>query len=827
MNLLRILLSLILFVPQSLFAAVVVAPVRTTSINTGLGAIGAGISAAAPASGLSGAAQLTQGPVLSYPTTFRGMSATYKVAEKNYLTAIEKVMAIPADQRTFANTVKPLSEADARFQEDIVGASFMTDVSPDPKVRRMGDAIDRRTSRLGIGLAARQDIFQAYKDVAAKGEQLFGEDKKLLEETIRGYERSGMGLPQAQRDRLNAIRQKLSDLSQAFSKNLREVNDKLEVDPSQLAGLPQSYIDGLEKTPDGKVKVGLDYPSYGPFMDLAKDSELRRQLYMKYGSRAAGQNLPILTEVLKLRQELAKVLGYQSYAHYAIEDRMAKTPDRVQSFLTRLKDLLQGGAKAEEARMVEEKRRDDPAAASVPAWDRAFYATRLQKRLYDLDDEEVRQYFPADTVVEGTLQVYQNLLGLRFNEVPAQGWSPDVRLFRIEDAATGRQIGHFFLDLYPRPGKYNHMAAFSLLQGRELPDGSYRQPVSAMVGNFTKATPGQPSLLLHSEVETFFHEFGHLMHQTLTQARYTEFSGSRVARDFVEAPSQMLENFVWQPAVLARLSGHWKDTSQKLPKALLDKMLAAKNFNRAKAELGQVALATLDLVYNVMTGPVDPMTVMARIWQDLGLPAPVPGTAFPANFGHLMGYAAGYYGYLWSRVYAQDIFSRFEAEGIDNPAVGRSYRKEILQTGSSRDEAESLKAFLGREPNEEAFLKYLGLEPEKPSPALVEEKMAEPAKTAIKEALTSMKDRLLPLAGKVQLRFESHYNPRNPLVLVQAANGRRSMFYLHEARELLWKARFSWRDPRTWLPRLAADPDTMDLGRQVEAAVSFAELLAR
>ncbi|MCX5794115.1 MAG: Zn-dependent oligopeptidase [Elusimicrobia bacterium] len=716
MNLLRVLLSLILFIPPSLWAAgAVVAPVQTAGVNAGLGSLAAGINTASPSSGLSGASVLTGVPVLSYPTTYRGMAAAYKVAEKDYLQAIEKVMAIPADQRGFANTVQPLSEADARFQEATVGPSFMTDVSQDPKVRRMADAIDRRSSRLGIGLAARQDIYQAYKDVAARGEQLTGEDKKLLEETLRGYERSGMGLPQDQRDRLNQIRQRLSDLSQAFSKNLREVNDKLEVDPSQLAGLPQSYIDGLEKTPDGKVKIGLDYPSYGPFMDLAQNSDLRRQLYMKYANRAAVENMPILTEVLQLRRELAGVLGYKSYAHYAIEDRMAKTPDRVQSFLTRLKDLLQGPAKAEEARMLEEKRADDPAAQSIPAWDRGYYAVKLQKRLYDLDDEEVRQYFPVDTVVEGTMKVYQNLLGVRFTEVPAQAWSSDVRLFKITDAATGRQIGHFFLDLYPRAGKYEHMAAFSLLQGRELPDGSYRQPVSAMVGNFTKATPNQPSLLLHSEVETFFHEFGHLMHQTLTQARYTDFSGSRVARDFVEAPSQMLENFVWQPSVLAQLSGHWQNPSQKLPQALLDKMIAAKNFNHAKAELGQVALATLDLVYNLMTGPVDPMAVMEAIWKDLGLPAPVPGTHFPASFGHLMGYAAGYYGYLWSRVYAQDIFSRFEKEGIDNPAVGRSYRKEILQTGSSRDEAESLKAFLGREPDEEAFLRYLGFPTQQPA----------------------------------------------------------------------------------------------------------------
>ncbi|MCX5789433.1 MAG: Zn-dependent oligopeptidase [Elusimicrobia bacterium] len=707
---LRTLVS-ILLLPSCLWAQTVAPTLQTPAGASSLGGVAAAAGAAATPSAIAVPSSISQAPVLSYPTTFRGMAATYKAAEHDYVSAIDKVLAIPAEQRTFANTARPLADADARFSEATTGASFMADVSPDARVRRMAEAIDRRQSRLGIQLADRQDLYQAYKDAAAKGEALTGEDKKLLEETLLGYQRRGMGLSREQRDRLNAIRRRLSDLSQSFEKNLREVNDALEIDPSRLAGLPQSYIDGLERTPEGKVKVGLDYPTYNPFMDLAKDSDLRRQLYLKFANRAGDKNMPILGEVLSLRREMAGMLGYKSYAHFAIEDRMAKTPERVQSFLGRLKDLLQGPAKAEEARMLEEKRRDDDAAQKVDAWDRAYYAVRLQKRLYDLDDEEVRQYFPVDTVVEGTLRVYQDLLGVRFTEKPAQGWSKDVRLFEIDDAATGKRIGHFFLDLYPRPGKYEHMAAFSLIRGHELPDGSYRQPVSAMVGNFTKATPNQPSLLLHSEVETFFHEFGHLMHQTLTQARYMDFSGSSVARDFVEAPSQMLENFVWQPAILAKLSGHWQDPSRKLPPELLAKMLAARNFNRAKAELGQVALSMLDMVYNLE--PVEPMAAMERIWAELGLPAPVPGTHFPATFGHLMGYAAGYYGYLWSRVYAQDIFSRFEKEGIDSPAVGMSYRKEILQTGSSREEAESLKAFLGREPDEEAFLRYLGL----PAPA--------------------------------------------------------------------------------------------------------------
>ncbi|HAM35784.1 MAG TPA: hypothetical protein DEB40_06400 [Elusimicrobia bacterium] len=702
------LVSLLFWIPATAWSQTRVAPIKAPVGIPGLAAAGAGGESA------SGAAQLGAAPVLSYPTAFRGMSAAYKAAEARYLSSIDAVLSIPRSERTFSNTAQALAHADAAFSEATTGPSFMTAVSPDKRVRRMAEAIDRRMSGLGIRLADRQDIYEAYKDVAAKGEPLTGEDKRLLEKTLLGYQRRGMGLSQQQRDKLNAIRKRLSDLAQAFEKNLREVDDGIEVEPSRLEGLPQAYIDGLPRTADGKVKIGLDYPSYRPFMELAKDSSLRRELHIKFDNRAAEKNLPILTEVLALRKEMSGMLGYQSFAHYAIEERMAKTPERVAAFLQRIKDLLAGPAKAEEERLLSEMRREEPSAASVPNWDRGYYAGKLQKRLYDLDNEEVRQYFPVDQVVAGTMEVYQNLLGLRFEEVAAQAWSPDVRLFEISDAPTGRRIGHFFLDLYPRPGKYQHMAAFPLISGRELPDGSYRQPVSAMVGNFTKATGNQPSLLLHSEVETFFHEFGHLMHQTLTQARYEEFSGSRVARDFVETLSQMAENFVWQPAVLDKLSGHWQDPSRKLPPELLAKMLSARNFNMAMFELRQIGLASLDLAYHTLAGTIDPMAVYERVWAELGLPAPTPGTHFPAAFGHLMGYAAGYYGYLWSRVYAQDIFARFEREGIDNPAVGMSYRREFLETGSSREEELSLRAFLGREPNEEAFLRYLGLAASEP-----------------------------------------------------------------------------------------------------------------
>ena len=311
------------------------------------------------------------------------------------------------------------------------------------------------------------------------------------------------------------------------------------------------------------------------------------------------------------------------------------------------------------------------------------------------------------------LGVYQKLLGLKFRKIEdAQPWHPDVKLYEITDAAGGEPIAYFYMDLFPREGKYKHAAAFSLLTGRALPDGHYQRPVSSIVANFNKPAKDRPSLLTHDEVETFFHEFGHIMHQTLTKARFSRFAGSATARDFVEAPSQMLENWVWDASVLQSLSGHYQDRSKKLPKEFLDKMLAAKNVNSGLVNLRQLLFGSVDQNYHG-TPPSDTTATYARLARDITMIPTSEGTHPEASFGHLMGYDAGYYGYLWSKVYAEDMFSKFKAEGVLNPVLGRRYRTEILERGSSRDEMDSLKAFLGREPNEDAFLESIGLKPGK------------------------------------------------------------------------------------------------------------------
>jgi len=311
-------------------------------------------------------------------------------------------------------------------------------------------------------------------------------------------------------------------------------------------------------------------------------------------------------------------------------------------------------------------------------------------------------------VLAGLFDVMQTLLGVRFEPIePANAWHPDVKLFRVLNAVDGREIAHFYMDLFPRPNKYGHAAAFTLRGGRRLRDGSYQQPVSAIVANFTKPSSTQPSLLRHSEVETLFHEFGHILHQTLTTAERLRFSGTRTERDFVEAPSQMLEHWVWRPEVLAGFSRH-VETGEPLPKALLDSMIAAKNLDSGVFTTRQLYFGELDFAYHSGGRHKDTTAIAAELHSITGFAVP-PDTYWQASFGHLFGYDAGYYGYKWSEVFADDMFTRFEAAGPLNADLGQELRRKVLEPGGAIDGDVLLREFLGREPNSDAFLKDIGL----------------------------------------------------------------------------------------------------------------------
>ncbi|MEK7234820.1 MAG: M3 family metallopeptidase [Elusimicrobiota bacterium] len=647
---------------------------------------------------------------LRYEPTAAELMEDCRSAKKRAESALEEVARMPAANRTFDNTPWALDQIGSGLSDDTASNTFLKYVSISSSVRDAGNECETLLGQFSVDMYSREDLYRALKEYAAKGEALPGESKRLVNKELLDFKRSGLELPKEKRREVTDLRKKLVELEATFGRNINEYKDFALFDKSELDGLPEDFVSRLEIV-DGKHKISLDYPDYFPFMDNSSNPAARRVMEAKFNNRAARLNLPVLKDVLALRLKAAKLLGYPTHAHFVLEDRMAKDPKTVAAFIARLRKKLKILG-ADELKTLESLKSVFEGRASdnrFNAWDWRYYNNQLKKAKYSVDEQKIKEYFPSDYVTEQMLGVYQKLLGLKFRHIEdAATWHPDVKLFEITDAAGGEPIAYFYLDLFPREGKYKHAAAFSMITGRMLADGRYQKPVSAMVANFNKPTKDRPSLLTHNEVETFFHEFGHIMHQTLTKARYGRFAGSATARDFVEAPSQMLENWVWEGEVLQSLSGHYRDHSKKLPNELLGKMLAAKNVNSGLVNLRQLLFGSVDQIYHG-TPPSDTTAAYARLAKDIAMIPTSEGTHPEASFGHLMGYDAGYYGYLWSKVYAEDMFSRFKADGVLSPALGKSYRVEILERGSSRDEMESLKAFLGREPNEDAFLESIGL----------------------------------------------------------------------------------------------------------------------
>jgi thimet oligopeptidase len=621
-------------------------------------------------------------------------------------------------KRTFENTVKKMELINAKVSHELSPPLFIKYVSTDAKIREAGDSLEVRTNRWGIKTAAREDLYKALKAAVANDPPKSDVDKRLVEKMTLDFELNGLSLPKEKREQVIALKQRIADLGTSFDTNLNEAQDSLLLTKEELAGMPQSYIDRLDKAADGRYKVTVSYPDFYPFMQNSTNAAARAQLEMKFSNRAHAANLPLLKEALVLRQELADVMGYKTFADYATVDRMAKKPEAVMTFLTGLADKLRPYRDSDIATLsTMKKQAEGDAAGGVTIADWRFYDNQLKKTKYEIDNEEIRQYFPLDVVTSGLMATYQKLFDVKFEEIKnPETWHEDVQLFKVSDAKSGKLIGHFYLDLFPRPNKYGHAAAWSLVKGATLSNGKYQTPVSAMVCNFTKPTATDPSLLGHDEVETYFHEFGHVMHNILTQAPYAYFSGTSVYQDFVEAPSQMLENWVWDADVLQTLSGHYKDNSKKLPKDLLGRMIAAKNLDNGLKYSRQVFFALTDMRYHTQ-----PTANTTEVWHDgmkniFGIPAS-EGSHEEATFGHLFGYEAGYYSYLWAEVFAADMFSRFQKEGVMNPITGRAYRDMILAPGGTREPMVMLKEFLGREPNQEAFLKQIGLTGPPPPPA--------------------------------------------------------------------------------------------------------------
>ncbi|MBM4407234.1 MAG: Zn-dependent oligopeptidase [Chloroflexi bacterium] len=612
---------------------------------------------------------------------------------------------------TFDETLRALDDALEATSSGYGVSAFMGHVHSEHDVRDAGTAAEERLAKWRVELPFREDLYRAVKAFAAtpEGRGLTGESARLLEHWIREFQRAGQDLPAADREALRALRARLVELEVQFQRNIAEYRDHLELTREELDGLPDGYVERLRPGAiPGTFQVSLDYPEVVPFMEEARRRDLREELERREWNKAVEANRPVLGDALAVRRRIAVLLGYPSWAHYAMAVRMAREPDAVRTFYRDLIPAVSRAAEAEIARLraaLQAETGDD----DLRPWDVRYYDNQIRRREYGVDPAVVSEYFPLEPVIDGMLDLTGDVFGLDYRHVPdPRSWHPGVRLFEIRDRGSGVLLAHAYMDLFPREGKFSHAAAFSLVVARRTTDGARKPAVSAIVANFTPATRDRPALLRHDEVLTLFHEWGHILHMSLSQAEFVRFSGAETESDFVEAPSQIMEHWSWDPGVLGRFARHY-ETGEPIPTALVEKLVGARNLNVAVKTLRQAYFGEMDLAFHGEDEPTDLDAINRASFAVTGLPFH-EGTFFAAGFGHLVGgYDAGYYGYLWSKVYGDDMFSRFEAEGITSPTVGVAYRREILEPGGSADAEQLLRRFLGREPSNAAFLRQLGL----------------------------------------------------------------------------------------------------------------------
>ena len=625
---------------------------------------------------------------------------------------IADLLKIPGNQKNFKNTIAGFETILSDLGEITTPSTFMNYVSLDKGLRTEAEECEAALGQYQVTVMSRRDIYDALvmaeKQTDPKG--LDQAQKRLVEETMKAFRKNGLFLSDDKLKEVKELKQKLATLETQFSSNLNESTEFVEMTKDDLAGVPDSMVNRLEILHDGKYKVTTKSTDYVPFMENAKSSEARHRMASAYENRAAEKNTKLLQEAVELRHKIAKLLQFKTWADYKTEDRMAKDAKNVWEFLNSLKGKLAIKNKQDMAALLKLKKEMEPGSDHLDPWDGTYYSYQLKKKEYSVDDEVVREYFPSDHVVKKMFEIYSQLLGVKFVPIPdAKVWAPDVKLYEIRDSEDGHFIAHFYTDFVPRDGKYGHAAAFTLRSGRMV-DGEYRTPISAIVANFNPPSNGKPSLLTHDEVETVFHEFGHIMHQTLTKAPYATLSGSSVAQDFVEAPSQMLDNWVWDPKILKELSGSYKNPDKKIPDELLKQLVKTHYFNQGYFYTRQLLFAIFDMTLHTADVTPDATELYKKLYHELTSLTPLSDTHFPACFGHLMGgYDAGYYGYLWSDVFAQDMFTVFEKDGLLSSKVGAKYRKIILEQGDVYPADKLIADFLGRKPNNHAFFKRLGI----------------------------------------------------------------------------------------------------------------------
>ena len=658
-----------------------------------------------------------------WPQTPEAVEISAKEAIKKGNAALDAIGRLDRKKVTFQNTVVALD--DLAYEANNVGnkATIIKQANTDPKMRAAAEKAVKAMNDWFVGIDYRKDVYKSIKAFAETNPQLTGEDKKLLDETMRDYRRAGLALPPEKRKEVEQLRKQLAKLGTDFGTNIANAKRPVVFTKAELEGMPEDFLSkpGIKTGDDAYTVLANVSWQFNAVEENAKSEATRKKLYIARETLAKEKNVPLLNQMLTLRNKIALRLGYKSWDDFQTEPRMAKTGTAAQKYIDDLIAGIEPKFAAELSELQKMKQLDAQpseggafAAPRINIWDWRYYQNQLKKQKFAVDAEALRNFFPFQKVLDGMFAIYQRIFGLKFEKIAVPyKWIDDLQLWAVSDAASGEPLGLFYLDMFPRDGKYNHFAEFEIIGGKLLPDGKYQRPTVTLLCNFPPATADKPSLLSHSEVETLFHEFGHVLHTITTRAKYGRFAGTHVPTDFVEAPSQMLQNWVWDKNVLDSFAADYRESSKKIPDETIQKMKDAKLATAGVFYRRQFAFASLDLALHgphPENAPYDCVAISNPILEKVFLPID-PSTTFVSYFGHLNGYDAGYYGYAWADAIAADMATVFESapEGYFDRQAGMRLRNEIYAMGDSRDVNESIEKFLGRKQSVQPFLKKIGI----------------------------------------------------------------------------------------------------------------------
>ena len=637
-----------------------------------------------------------------------------------------EVDAIASDPAapTFANTVEALEFAGADLDR-VSGLFFnLLEAESDDAMQQVAEEVSPLLTEYEMYISLNGQLFARVKAVWDSRDtlDLAPDQRKLLEESYKGFTRSGALLSPGDKETYARMEEELSLLELRYGKNVLDATNAFTLqltDERDLEGLPQFIRDAAAQAAREKGLAGwlfdLTHPSYVPFLQFSARADLRERLWRAYNARALGgpqDNTAVCAQIADLRRRIAQLLGYPTWADYVLEERMARNIPTVRGLLERLLAPSLPAARREVAQLLAYAREHGYPEEQMQPWDFPYWSERYRAEHFALSDEQLKPYFRLEDCIEAVFGLATRLYGIRFvprADLPV--YHPDVRVYDVQDGG-GRHLALFYADFFPRPGKRGGawMTNFRELSAR---GGVEERPLVSIVTNFTKPAPDAPSLLTHDELTTFLHEFGHALHGMLAEGRYPSLTGTNVARDFVELPPQLMENWAFEPEFLRPFARHWQ-TGDPIPDALVERLVAARNYHAAYFQVRQLRFGLLDLAWHTLQEQIPCVTDLeAAALQDCTVLPDIPGTCISTAFGHIFsgGYSAGYYSYKWAEVLEADAFARFRDEGIFSPDVAASFRENILSLGGSEDEAVLYRRFRGHDPDPDALLKKLEINP--------------------------------------------------------------------------------------------------------------------